>query len=117
MSDILKDYFYTGISFSSFYIDEGVFLCMKYEHSKFFINKIKYLIKLRKYLRKQKETDPCLKGNESYLVYQNINSLKESSILFSSNKSHIKLYRKMKKDRKASIEKCFDLDNLTVENF
>ena len=117
MSDMLKDYFYTGVSFSSFYIDEGVFFCMKYHNAKFIFNKIRYKNKLRRYLKKQKETDSCLKGNESYLVYQNITSLNESSVLFSSNSSYIKLYRKMKNDKHALVEKSFDLNDLTLESF
>ena len=116
MSDMLKDYFYTGVPFSSFYIDEGVFFSMKYHNAKSVFTKIRYKSKLRRYLKRKKETDPCLKGNESYLVYQNINSLNESSVLFSSNASYIKLYRKMKNDKHALVEKRFDLNDLTLEN-
>ena len=68
MSDILKDYFYTGISFSSYFIDEGVFYCLKVEKSKFPLMKSYYLSKLRAYLKNNEETDTCLKGNERYLI-------------------------------------------------
>ena len=117
MSEILKDYFYTGISFSSFIVDEGVLLCMKYHASKFPLSKIIYKGKLVKYLKNNKESDPCLKGNENYLVYQNIKALNESSVLFSKNKRVIKLYRKLKNDKEAVVVDEFSLDDLTLENF
>lgn len=117
MNDILRDYFYTGISFSSFFINEGVFLCMKIENSKNGISRLFNTLKLRKYLKEQKETDKCLIGNEKYLVYQNIIGLDNSSVLFSNNKKYIKLYRKMKNDKEALVYDKFDFSSLTVDNF
>ena len=53
MSEVLKDYFYTGVSFSSFFVDEGVLLCMKYQNAKFGFTKAKYKRQLRSYLKKK----------------------------------------------------------------
>ena len=116
MSEVLKDYFYTGISFSSYFIDESVFLCLKIEKSKFILNKMQYTSKLRKYLKNHKHTDDCLIGNERYLIYQNITALNNSSILFSKNSKHIKLYRTLKKDKHALVSDQFSIDDLTLEN-
>jgi hypothetical protein len=115
MSEILKDYFYTGVSFSSFSIDESVLLCLKYEKSKF-INRILQYNKLKKYLKKHQDTDECIKGNEKYLVYQNMVALKNSSILFSSNKEEIKLYRMLKNDKEADVCEKFDIGDMTIES-
>ena len=116
MSDILKDYFYTGISFSSYFIDEGVFYCLKVEKSKFPLMKSYYLSKLRAYLKNNEETDPCLKGNEKYLIYQNVTALNNSSLLFSSDEESIKLYRKVKNDKEALVCEKFEIDDLTSES-
>ena len=116
MSEVLKDYFYTGISFSLFFIDEGVFLCLKIEKSKNPLIKLSYVLKLRKYLKRNPETDKCLIGNEKYLVYQNITSLNNASVLFSTNKEHKKLYKKLKNDKRALVCESFDLDDLTKES-
>lgn len=116
MGEILKDYLYTGISFSSFVIDEGVLLCMKYQKSKFSFMKLIYKGQLKRYLKTQKDSDPCLKGNETYLIYQNMKSLNESSVLFSKNKKAIKLYRKLKNDKDALVVDQFDLEYLTLDN-
>ena len=116
MSDILKDYFYTGISFSSYFIDEGVFYCLKVEKSKFPLMKGYYLSKLRAYLKNNEETDPCLKGNERYLIYQNVVALSNASILFSSDDNQIKLYRQLKNDKEALVCEKFDIDDLTKES-
>ena len=116
MSDILKDYLYTGISFSSFFIDEGVFLCLKVESAKNPVSKYINILKLRKYLNNHPDTDDCLIGNENYLVYQNINSLSNASVLFSQNKEYNKIYSKLKKDKDALICDRFDLNDLTRES-
>ncbi|MBE6142530.1 MAG: hypothetical protein E7177_00890 [Erysipelotrichaceae bacterium] len=116
MSDILKDYFYTGISFSSYFIDEGVFYCLKVEKSKFPLMKSYYLSKLRAYLKNNEETDPCLKGNERYLIYQNVVALSNASILFSNDDNQIKLYRQLKNDKEALVCEKFDIDDLTKES-
>ena len=116
MSDILKDYFYTGISFSSYFIDEGVFYCLKVESSKLPFIKGYYLSKLRHYLKHNEETDECLKGNEKYLIYQNVIALNNSSLLFSRDEESIKLYRKVKNDKEALVCEKFEIDDLTSES-
>ena len=115
MSEVLKDYFYTGISFSSFYVDEGVFLCLKIESSKTFFGKWYYTLKLRNYLKSNENTDDCLVGNERYLVYQNITALHNSSVLFSKDSKAIKLYRKIKNDKLALACEGFSINDLTLE--
>ena len=116
MSEVLKDYFYTGISFSSFYIDEGVFLCLKIENSKTIFGKWRNTLKLRNYLKNNEETDECLIGNEKYLVYQNITALHSSSVLFSKDRKAISLYCKVKNDKEALVSEGFNIDDLTPEN-
>ncbi len=116
MNDILKDYFYTGISFSSYFIDEGVFLCLKVENSKNPITKCLSLLKLKKYLKNHSDTDECLVGNEKYLVYQNMVALNNASVLFSTNNEHIKLYRKLKGNKEAIVCDKFSINDLTEEN-
>lgn len=116
MNEILKDYFYTGISFSSFFIDEGVFLCLKVEKSKNPLIRYFNVLKLRKYLKNHPDTDECLIGNEKYLVYQNVAAFNNASILFSQNKKHKQIYNKLKKDRNTLICDKFDIDDLTKES-
>ena len=116
MNEILKDYLYTGISFSSFFIDEGVFLCLKVEKSKNPLIRFFNILKLRKYLKHHEDTDECLIGNEKYLIYQNMNALNNSSVLFSKNKGYNKIYSKLKNDRNTLICEKFYLDDLTKES-
>lgn len=116
MSEILKDYFYTGISFSTFFIDEGVFLCLKIESSKTFFGRMYYTSKLRNYLKNNSETDECLIGNEKYLVYQNVSALHSSSVLFSTDKKAIKIYRKLKNDKNALVTDAFEIEDMTLES-
>lgn len=116
MSEVLKDYLYTGISFSSYFIDEGVLLCLKVESAKTIFGKIYYTNKLKNYLKENSETDDCLFGNEKYLIYQNVTALHNSSVLFSSDKKSIKLYRNLKNDQEALVSEKFELEDLTLES-
>ena len=116
MNEVLKDYFYTGISFSSYFIDEGVFWCLKIESSSNPLKKWFYTLKLRKYLKGNKHTDSCLLGNEKYLVYQNVVALNNSSLLISLDNKAIKLYRKLKNDKEALVCDRFSIDDLTLES-
>lgn len=115
MEDIIKDYLYTGVPFFTYYIDDVVKLCLKVELSKG-LNKLINLSKLKVLINNHPDYDKCLKGNEHYLVYQNVVALEDSSFLITDDYSSVNLYKKIKRTNDPFVVQQFNIDALNEDN-
>lgn len=111
---ILKDYLFTGVSFSTFKFDKLTALSCKYVNAKFAFLKGYYLKKIYYTLYNQKPNKNISFQPEKYLAYQTMKALKNSSILISNDPKEIKLYTHFKKKKAIEVSEEFALDDLPL---
>ena len=111
---ILKDYLFTGVSFSTFKFDKLTVLSCKYVNTKINILKKYYLKKIYFSLYNEKPKKDNSFQPEKYISYQTMKALNNSSILISNNPKEIRFYKHFKKNKNIVISKPFDLADLPL---
>lgn len=107
---ILSDYLFSGLSFSTFKFDECAFMACKCYLTRFTFFRKKYYRIISKYIKDNDEEDEFRKVK--YYINQVIKALRNSSILISTDKKEIKLYKKIKRKEEILISSGFKIDDL-----
>lgn len=112
--NVLEDYLFSGLSFSTFKFDDASLLACKCYLMRFEFFKKKYYRALHQ-LFSGTNIDDLDYRKEKYYIAQIVKALKNSSILISEDPKEIKIYKKIRKNANSITSNDLSIDDLPIE--
>lgn len=112
-TNVLEDYLFSGLSFSTFKFDEATLLACKCYLMKFEIFRRRYYKALHQIIGSN--NDDLGFRKEKYYIAQIIKALRNSSILVSADPKEIKIYKKIKSNPNVLVANDLCVEDLPLE--